>query len=81
MLTNPPEMQETQRPGSGRSLGEGNGNPPQYSCLEKPVDRGAWRGVHGVAESDTAVQLSTNSSLRCPGIPVFHSLKRPELEE
>ena len=30
-------------PGSGRSPGEGNGNPPQYSCLENPMDRGAWR--------------------------------------
>jgi len=29
-------------PGSGRSLGGGNGNPLQYSCLENPVDRGAW---------------------------------------
>ena len=29
-------------PGSGRSLGEGNGNPLQYSCLEKPMDREAW---------------------------------------
>ena len=29
-------------PGSGRSLGEGNGNPLQYSCLENPMDRGAW---------------------------------------
>ena len=29
-------------PGSGRSLGEGNGNPLQYSCLENPVDREAW---------------------------------------
>ena len=29
-------------PGSGRSLGEGNGNPLQYSCLEKPIDGGAW---------------------------------------
>ena len=29
-------------PGLGRSLGEGNGNPPQYSCLENPMDRGAW---------------------------------------
>ena len=28
-------------PGSGRSPGEGNGNPPQYSCLENPMDRGA----------------------------------------
>ena len=35
--------------GSGRSPGEGNGNPLQYSCLENPVDRGAWQAtVHGV---------------------------------
>ena len=41
-------------PGSGKSPGEGNGNPLQSSCLENPVDRGAWRAtVHGVAESDT----------------------------
>ena len=39
-------------PGSGRSPGEGNGNPLQYSCLENPMDREAWRGtVHGVAKS------------------------------
>ena len=31
-------------PGSGRSPGEGNGNPLQYSCLENPMDRGAWQG-------------------------------------
>ena len=37
-------------PGSGRSSGEGNDNPLQYSCLENPMDRGAWRAtVHGVA--------------------------------
>ena len=35
--------------GSGRSPGEGNGNPLQYSCLENPMNRGAWRAtVHGV---------------------------------
>ena len=40
-------------PGLGRSPGEGNGNPPQYSCLENPMDRGAWRATDGrVAESD-----------------------------
>ena len=40
-------------PGSGRSLGEGNGNPLQYSYLEDPIDRGAWRAiVHGVTELD-----------------------------
>ena len=37
------------RPGSGRSPGEGNGNPPQYCCLENPMDRGVWQAtVHGV---------------------------------
>ena len=41
-------------PGSGRSSGEGNGNPLQYSCLENPMDRGAWwAAVHGVAKSCT----------------------------
>ena len=36
-------------PGSGRSPAEGNGNPLQYSCLENPIDRGAWKPtVHGV---------------------------------
>ena len=33
-------------PGSGRSPGEGNGKPLQYSCLGNPMDRGAWRGYH-----------------------------------
>ena len=41
-------------PGLGRSPGEGNGNPLQYSCLENPMDGGAWRAaVHGVAKSRT----------------------------
>ena len=42
-------------PGSGRSPGEGNGSPLQYSCPENPIGRVAWRAtVHGVAkESDT----------------------------
>ena len=41
-------------PGSGRSPEEGNGDPLQYSCLENPMDRGAWQTtVHGVTESDT----------------------------
>ena len=41
-------------PGLGRSLGEGNGNPLQYSCLENPMDRGAWWAVvPGVTKSQT----------------------------
>ena len=47
-------------PGSTRSPGEGNGNPLQYSCLENPMDGGAWRvTVHGVAKS--RIQLKTNT--------------------
>ena len=43
--------------GSGRSPGEGNGNPLQYSCLENPMDRGAWQAtVHEVSKSQ--IQLS-----------------------
>ena len=48
-------------PGTGRSPGEGNSNPLQYSCLENPMDRGAWRTiVHRVAKSQTRLKrLST----------------------
>ena len=50
-------------PGSGRSFGEGNGNPLQYSCLGNPMDRGAWRAtVHGVAELDMTEQRSMHAS-------------------
>jgi len=49
--------------GSGRSSGQGNGNPLQYSCLEKPMDRGDWRAtVHGVAQNWTQLKrLSTQA--------------------
>ena len=47
-------------PGLGRSPGEGKGYRLQYSCLENPTDRGAWKtSIHGVAKSDTTEQLST----------------------
>ena len=43
-------------PGSGRSPGEGNGNPVQYSCLGNPMDKEVWRAtVPGVAKSRTGV--------------------------
>ena len=47
--------------GSERSPGGGHGNPLQYSCLENPMDRGAWQAtVHRVAKSQTGLkQLST----------------------
>ena len=45
-------------------IGERNGNPVQYSCLDNPKDRGAWwdRGVHGIAESDMTKQLTLSLS-------------------
>ena len=44
-------------PGSGRSPGEGNGYPFQYSCLGNPMDRGAWQAtVHRVANSQTQLK-------------------------
>ena len=50
-----PWIQET--PGSGRSPGEGNSNPLQYSCLENPMNGGAWQAtVHGVAKSQTRLR-------------------------
>ena len=49
-------------PGSGRSPGEGNGNPLQYSCLENRMDRGAWWAtVHGVAKSRTQLSDFTHT--------------------
>ena len=46
-------------PGTGRSPGEGNGYPLQYSCLENSTERGArWATVHGVSESDTTEWLT-----------------------
>ena len=59
MGKNPPANSgdSSSSPGSGRSPGEGNGNPFQDSCLENPMDRGTWQAiVHGVAKSQ--IQLS-----------------------
>ena len=56
-------------PGSGRSPGEGKGNPLQYSCLEHPMDRGAWRAtVHGV----TVGHDWAHSSIECEGESNLH---------
>ena len=64
MVKNPPANAGDVRdlgsiPGSGRSPGGGHGNPFQYSFLESPMDRGAWKAiVHGAAELDMSEQLS-----------------------
>ena len=58
VVKNPPasagEMTDSRLiPGLGKSSGGGHGNPPQYSCMENPRDREAWRaGIHRVTESD-----------------------------
>ena len=69
-------------PGSGRSPGEGNGNPLQYSCLENPMDGEASQAtVHGVTKSRT--QLNDNNDTHperdtIPLISRFVSLRPPE---
>ena len=56
-------------PGSGRSSGGGHGNPLQYSCLENPMDRGAWWAIlHGVSKSCTQLnRLSTHTQQEYTG--------------
>ena len=62
MLKNPHANEGGRRdagsiPGSGRSPGGGHGNSLQYSCLENPMDRGAWQAIdHGVAKSQTGLK-------------------------
>ena len=99
MVKNPPTNAEVLRqvgsiPELRRSPGEGNGNLPQYSCLENPMDRGAWWAtVHGVAKSWTLLKQLQFSSVAqscptlcnpedcsMPGFPVHrHSWNPPKL--
>ena len=69
----------TSTPGSGRSPGGGHGNPLQYSCLENPMDRGAWRAtVHRFAKSWTRLkQLSTHMHILY--VDMYSLLLRPLL--
>ena len=56
-------------PGWGRSPGEGNGNPLQYSCLGSSMDRRAWQATaHGVTDSQTQLRGSTETAVEAPGI-------------
>ena len=55
-------------PGAGRSPGEGNGNPLQYSCLENPMDREAWQAtVHEVTKSQKQLRDFTHFQMRGEG--------------
>ena len=69
LVKNPPTNAQDARdggtvPGSGRSPGEGHGNPFQYSCLENLMDRGAWWAtVYGVAKSQTQQTVHTRTRM------------------
>ena len=70
MVKNPPaDMGDTcSSPGAGRSPGEGNGNPLQYSCLENPMDREAWQAtVHEVTKSQKQLRDFTHFQMRGEG--------------
>ena len=67
-------------PGSERLPGEGNGNLLQYSCLENPLDRGAWWAtIHGVAESWTQLSTIAHSTLFIL-VPNWKSSNYPRVE-
>ena len=54
-------------PGLGRSLGEGNGNPLQYSCLKNPMDSGTWQDrVYGIAKQQQALGQFSSVFQSCP---------------
>ena len=65
MVKNPPadagDIRDTGLiPGSGRSSGGGHGNSCQYSCLENPLDRGAWQAIaHSITKSQTRLKRVT----------------------
>ena len=65
-------------PGLGRSLGEGNGNPLQYSCVGNPMDRGAWWATYspwGHQQSDATEQLNTHTKETPEGSRPFPHLR------
>ena len=64
VVKNPPANagETASMPGSGKSSGEGNGNPFQYSCVENSMDRGAWwAAVRGVKKSQTRLSMHAQS--------------------
>ena len=82
VVKNPPAIQKTGLiPGSGRSPGEGNGKPLQYSCLGNPIDKGDWQAtVHGLAKSWVWLrnQTTTTTSLPCVHSSTSHKTNKPK---
>ena len=81
MVKNPPANAGDTRdagliPGSGRFPGGGHGNPLQYSCLENPMDRGAWWAtVHGAVKSWIQLKLLSTHAQQCArGFPLLYIL-------
>jgi len=76
--TNMGDIRDTSSiPGSGRSLGGGHGNPLQYSSLENPMDRGAWRAtLLGVTKSRTRLKQLSTDAQEHPKVMLQISLER-----
>ena len=78
VVRNPPvNSGDIRDSGSGRSPGGGHGNPLQHSCLENPMDRGAWKAaVHGVSkERDRTQQLTSSSILPITGVGIRYIIE------
>ena len=78
MVKNPPADAEDMgsTPGLGRSPGESNGNPLQYSCLGNSMDRRAWRAtVHGVTKGSDMTEGLNNNREVCRGLSTSTTLK------
>ena len=59
-------------PGSGRSPREGNGNPLQYSCLENPMDRGAWRVIQSLESQRVRYNLESKQQQQAAWVDQTH---------
>ena len=82
VVKNPPtNIGRYKIPESGRSPGRGHDKPLQYSCLENPMDRGAWQGtVHGVVQSQTQLNRLCMHT-RKTWMHLAYSNNRKELRE
>ena len=87
MVTNQPSNTGDKRdvgsiPGSGRSLGGGCGNPPQYACLENSMDRGAWQAtIHRVAKGQTGLKKLRMHTYTCDAIDTTKIMDRADTSQ